>query len=144
MIRDLDPRSIVVGAVITASLVAGTIALGTVMGAGAWSERGVDKHTTPASEVRSAEAGVYDRAAGMCAIDLVVDVAPGDRVVIENELTVGNGRTVENAGQRYLTAVVPAESRVLIYAVNLEANASKTLETYRVTDECTLREASDR
>ena len=136
MSRDVDT-------VAAACLLASVVALA-VMGGGAWSDRAADKHPTPASEVSSAESGVYDRAAGMCAIDLVVDVAPGDRVVIENELPVGNGRTVENAGQRYLTAVVPADSTVLIYAVNLEANTSKTLKAHHVSEDCERLEGNDR
>jgi non-canonical (house-cleaning) NTP pyrophosphatase len=92
--------------------------------------------------VVAADARVYDTHANVCAIDLVVAVAPSDRVVIENELPGGSDRTVDGDGKRALTTVVPAASDVLIYAVNLEAGISNRLQKYRVTEDCGLRQSS--
>jgi hypothetical protein len=99
---------------------------------------------SPSSSLVSTNATVYDEYADICGIDLVVNVAPSERVVIENDLPGGSDRTVQNSGQRFLKTVVPADSTVLIYAVNLNENTSKRLKSYRITNDCTLSEVKDR
>jgi len=96
--------------------------------------------SAPSSKLLSADGSVYDDYADMCAIDLVVDVADSEQVVIQNELPGDSDRTVQNTGNRSLRTVVPADSDVLIYAVDLDANTSKRLKAYHLSDSCTLSE----
>jgi len=91
------------------------------------------------SEVTAVSARVYDAAGDWCALDLTVTVAPGERIVIEGANVGGSDRTVSDAGERGLTAVVPADSDVLLYAVDLDAETSTRLREYHISEDCTIK-----
>ena len=95
-------------------------------------------HPMPSSEVLDMNTSYYDERANMCALDLRIEVAPDERVLIHDDLG-GSDRMVKNTGERILRAVVPADSNVLIYAVRLDSNTSMELETYRLS-ECGISE----
>ena len=132
---DRRGATIVLGTLVGLGLVGTLLVTGAVTDDGAGSEPSV-----PSSEVLDAEPRTYDMTAGMCAIDLRVDVGDSERVVIQNELAGGSDRTVENTGERILSTVVPSDSEVLIYAVDLEENTSAVLERFHVTEDCSLTE----
>lgn len=94
------------------------------------------------SDVTAVSARVYDAAGDWCALDLTVTVAPGERIVIEDENVGGSDRTVSDAGRKMLTAVVPADSDVLLYAVDLDAGTSRRLREHHITEDCTLTNAT--
>lgn len=98
---------------------------------------------SPSSELVDAAGREYDETSAMCAVDLRVKVAPSEHIVIQNEFPGDSDRTVENTGERVLTTHAREDSRVLIYAVDLESNTSGVLERYHVTDECSLTEVED-
>lgn len=129
---------LVLSATIILTVVIGTLVLN---GGGASATSTAKASPVPSSELVAADGSVFDDRADVCAIDLVVDVAPSERVVIQNEFPGGGDRTVENNGKRTLQAFAPANSTVLIYAVNLDENTSKRLATYNVTDDCALEDA---
>jgi len=131
----LTRRNLMFGSLATLGVVGGFATIGVVT-----DDRSESVGPVPSSELVSAEASVYDERAGMCGIDLVVDVAESEHVVIQNDMDGGTDRTVQNSGERLLRTVVPSDSSVLIYAVDLDANTSKTLARYRVSEECTLSE----
>ena len=131
----IERRSFALGSLSTLGVIGGLATIAAATDGDEETERPV-----PSSELVEAEASVYDETAGMCGVDLLVDVADSERVVIQNELPGGSGRTVQNTGERVLTTIVPWDSTILIYAVGLEANTSKVLKEYHISEECTLSE----
>jgi len=136
--RTIDRRSFLFGSF--AALGIGAAA--TLAGATADDAESTDP-SVPSSELVEVNASTYDMTAGMCSIDLLVDVGDSERVVIQNELPGGSDRTVENTGERILTTVVPWDSEVLIYAVDLEAGTSAPLKRYHISEDCTLSEVDE-
>lgn len=130
----LDRRAFAVGALgVGLGIATATVARG---GTGAGSEG-------PSSELVDAGARTYDATAGMCAVDLLVDVASSERVVVQNEVAGDSDRTVQNTGERGFATIVPSDSEVLVYAVDLGEGTSAVLERYHVTEDCSLREVDD-
>lgn len=128
----LDRRSFVSGALSTLGIVGGIAAVAT----------GTDEEKSdrplPSSEIVSAESVVYDDYADMCAIAFVVDVTEGERIVFENEMDGSTDSVVDANGKRMLKEVIPKDSALQVYAVNLAAHTSSRLKTYRLNDECGL------
>jgi hypothetical protein len=134
----VDRRSFVSGALATLGIVGGIATIATAREDDEESDR-----PAPSSNLLKAEAEVSDFQKKFCSIHLLVDVGASERVVIQNDMDGDTDRTVQNSGERILTTTVPVDSTVLIYAVDLDANTSKTLKTYRVSEDCTLSEVGD-
>ena len=90
----------------------------------------------PASSVADVETGVYDARAGMCRVELVVDVASGEWVGVHDGAAIGADRTVRTAGVRSLVAVAPADATVVLYAVALEAGRAGQLRELELNSDC--------
>ena len=102
-----------------------------------------DRPEPPSSELVDSGTRTYDATAGMCAVDLLVDVAPSERVVVQNEVAGDSDRTVENTGERGFATIVPTDSEVLVYAVDLDAGTSAILERFHVGEDCSLSEVEN-
>lgn len=102
-----------------------------------------DTPELPSSELIDSGTRSYDATAGMCAVDLLVDVAPSERVVVQNEVAGDSDRTVENTGERAFATIVPIDSEVLVYAVDLDAGTSTVLERFHVDGDCSLSEVEN-
>lgn len=103
----------------------------------------LDTRSGISSQLLDVDPNSYDMTAGMCEISLLVEVADSERVVIQNEVAGDSDRTVENTGERFLSTIVPSDSEVLIYAVDLEAGTSAVLERYHISEDCSLTEVED-
>ena len=91
---------------------------------------------SPDSTVADVETSMYDARAGMCRVELVVDVAPGEWVGVHDGAAIGTDRTVRTPGVRSLVAVAPADATVVLYAVALEAGRAGQLRVFELDSDC--------
>ena len=135
--EEIDRRGIILASLGCLGLVGALATLGVVTDGG-----GTTDDTLTESELVDAGSSTFDATAGMCGVDLLVDVAPSERVVVQNAVAGDSDRTVENTGERVFTTFVPSDSEVLIYAVDLDGGTSGVLERLHVGEDCSLSEGS--